>query len=307
MIIPTLNAADTLVELLGRLRAQTLAPDEVIVVDSDSDDGTAELARLAPGVRVITVAREAFDHGGTRDAALRQSTGDYVCFLTQDALPVDETYLEKLLAPFEDARIACVCARQTARPGATIAEQLTRAFNYPAESFVRDQSDLPRLGIKTFFLSDACSAYRRAAYLAVGGFEKHVLTNEDMLIAARMIAGGYRIAYQAEALVLHSHCLTLRGELRRNFDIGVFLRMYESELLGAKAESEGLRYVLAISGQMLRGGHGLAWARFIVACAAKMLGSRLGYRYGRLSHRRILRLTGNPAYWRVRWSNGDAA
>ena len=51
------------------------------------------------------------------------------------------------------------------------------------------ETDLPRLGIKTFFLSDACSAYRRAAYLAVGGFEKHVLTNEDMLIAARMIAG----------------------------------------------------------------------------------------------------------------------
>ena len=89
VIIPTLNAEAWLDRLLDRLIRQTVAA-EILVIDSESDDATCRIAAShAPRVRLLHVPRERFNHGGTRDFALRQSTGEYVLFLTQDALPAD--------------------------------------------------------------------------------------------------------------------------------------------------------------------------------------------------------------------------
>ena len=92
VILPTLNAAGEIAALLAALMDQTQPPEEILVVDSGSTDDTAELAR-AHGARVMSVPRDQFDHGGTRDAALRQTAGEFVLFLTQDALPADECYI----------------------------------------------------------------------------------------------------------------------------------------------------------------------------------------------------------------------
>lgn len=276
VIIPTRNAAETLPALLERLQSQTLRPNEIFVVDSASTDGTVKLAEDCPGVRVLSIERAAFDHGGTRDMALRQTVGEFVCFLTQDALPEDDGYLAALLAPFADERVGAVCGRQMARSDALPEEKLTRAFNYPADSFTRDQGDRARLGIKTYFLSDACSAYRRSAYLVAGGFEHPIETNEDMLMAARLIAGGWRIAYSAEAAVLHSHRFSLRQDYQRSWRIGAFLACYATELGGASANSEGMRYVAFVSKALLRHGRVVSFARFGLHCVARYLGSRAG-------------------------------
>ena len=111
VIVPTLNAAGEIAALLAALMGQTQPPDEILVVDSGSTDDTAELAR-SHGARVISVPRDRFDHGGTRDAALRQTTGEFVLFLTQDALPAYERYIEHLLKPFADERVAAASGRQ---------------------------------------------------------------------------------------------------------------------------------------------------------------------------------------------------
>lgn len=189
-----------------------MAPEEVIIVDSQSVDGTVDLAAAVPGVRVIPVKREAFDHGGTRDMAVRASATPYVVMLTQDALPVDANWAQALLTPFEDERVAAVCGRQIARSDARAYEKAVRAFRYADQSRVWDSEDLPELGIRGFLLSDTCAAYRREAYDAVGGFEHPLMTNEDMLIAADLLNAGWRLAYSAEAVVWHSHKHTLKQE-----------------------------------------------------------------------------------------------
>ena len=106
VIIPTLNAAGTLRRQLKVAPGQGMAPEEVIIVDSQSVDGIADLAATVPGVQVIPVKREAFDHGGTRDMAVRASATPYGALLTQDALPVDANWAQALLSPFEDERVA---------------------------------------------------------------------------------------------------------------------------------------------------------------------------------------------------------
>lgn len=86
VVIPTLNAASELDNLLGLIEAQTLRPLDVLVVDSSSEDGTAAEAAKHPGVRFDRIKRKDFNHGLTRDMALRRTEGDFVCFLTQDAV-----------------------------------------------------------------------------------------------------------------------------------------------------------------------------------------------------------------------------
>ena len=208
IIIPTLNAEHEIEALLIALDRQSIQPNEILVVDSASEDKTIELVQKHKRVRLLEIDRQDFNHGTTRDMALNESSGAFVCFLTQDAVPVSDDYLKRLVAPMvEDSNIALVSGRQLPKADARRFEQLVRCFNYPDSPSVRSKGDLEKLGIKTFFASDACSAYRRTAYLECGGFD-HVNTNEDMLMAAKFIASGMKVAYEPRAEVYHSHNLT---------------------------------------------------------------------------------------------------
>lgn len=286
VILPTLNAAGEIAALLAALMGQTQPPDEILVVDSGSTDGTAELAR-AHGARVMSIPRDRFDHGGTRDAALRQTTGEFVLFLTQDALPANERYIEQLLLPFADERIAAASGRQLPRPDARPYVQAVQLYRYPAQSRTWGSEDREALGIRAYHLSDVCSAYRRSAYEAVGGFPHPLPTNEDMLIAAAFLDAGYRLAYCADAAVVHSHDLTLRQEYRRNVLIGRFLQEYGERLGNPRETGEGLRMVRQVLSQLLRSGHPLECPAFAADCAARLLGSRAGRRAGTAAQRRI--------------------
>lgn len=216
VIIPTLNAEHEIDRLLIALEHQSIQPVDILIVDSASEDKTIELVRQHKRVRLLKIDRQDFNHGTTRDMALRESRGDFVCFLTQDAVPVSDDYLERLVAPMiDDSDIALVSGRQLPKADGRRFEQLVRGFNYPDWPSVRSKYDLEKLGIKTFFASDACSAYRRTAYLECGGFE-HVNTNEDMLMAARFIASGLKVAYEPRAEVYHSHNLTPSQQFARN-------------------------------------------------------------------------------------------
>jgi len=281
VIIPTLNAEEAIGHLLDLLQTQTYTPDEILVIDSESSDNTVNIANQYPNVRTISIKQADFDHGGTRDFAIRETRGDIILFLTQDAVPCDNRYIESITHAVMQDGVACACGRQIARADAPAYEKLTREFNYPSLSFVRDASDIARLGIKAYFLSDVCSAYRREAYLAVGGFDRPLLTNEDMLIAAKFLHEGYMIAYCAEAAVFHSHVYSLRQEFERNSKIGFVMEQYKDRFGAVSAEKEGLKYVRYVLKKLLSKGALVASFWFCLLCAAKMLGNRNGRRLGR--------------------------
>lgn len=278
VIIPTLNAGPAIVRLIEALQGQTFPPEEILVVDSQSDDGTARRVRQLKGVRVMEIERRAFDHGGTRDMAIRACDTPFIMLMTQDALPVDESCMAELLAPFEDPGVAAVCARQVAYPEASERERLVRAFRYPDESRIWSAADIPRLGIRAYLLSDVCAAYRRAAYEAVGGFAHPIETNEDMLIAADFLRAGWKLGYRAEARVWHSHDFTLRQEYARNRRVGAFLTRYADRFPDSGALGEGLRMVKTVSAQLLKRGRIIEWFAFGLNCLSRMLGNRAGRR-----------------------------
>lgn len=281
IIIPTLNAEHEIEALLIALDRQSIQPNEILVVDSASEDKTIELVQKHKRVRLLEIDRQDFNHGTTRDMALNESSGDFVCFLTQDAVPVSDDYLKRLVAPMvEDSNIALVSGRQLPKANARRFEQLVRCFNYPDSPSVRSKGDLEKLGIKTFFASDACSAYRRTAYLECGGFDQ-VNTNEDMLMAAKFIASGMKVAYEPRAEVYHSHNLTPSQQFARNRAVGFFLETHADDLMQASEIGEGGRLVKAVSSQLLREGNLVEFIAFAVDCCARLLGNRAGRRAAR--------------------------
>lgn len=282
IIIPTLNAEHEIESLLIALDRQSIQPNEILVVDSASEDKTIELVQKHKRVRLLEIDRQDFNHGTTRDIALNESSGDFVCFLTQDAVPASDDYLKRLVAPMvEDSNIALVSGRQLPKANARRFEQLVRDFNYPDTPSVRSKGDLEKLGIKTFFASDACSAYRRTAYLECGGFD-HVNTNEDMLMAAKFIASGMKVAYEPRAEVYHSHNLTPSQQFARNRAVGFFLETHADDLMHASEIGEGGRLVRSVSSQLLREGNFGELVAFGVDCCARLLGNRAGRRAARI-------------------------
>ena len=279
VVIPTYHAGETISPLLSMLEKQTVQPDEVLIIDSSSGDGILSIAEKYRNTRVITIPKAAFNHGGTRDLGMRQSVGELVVFMTQDAVPENHVLMERLIAPLsEDPQIAVAYARQIPRADASPREKLIRGYNYPESGAVHAEKDIPRLGIKTFFCSDVCAVYRRDLYERLGGFEKNLRSNEDMFFAAKAIRSGYRVAYAAEAHVIHSHDLTWREQYKRNKIQGYEIARHRKLLGDASSSKEGMRMLKTVAAQLIREKRIISLLGLFADCAGRYLGSRAGSR-----------------------------
>lgn len=287
IIIPTLNAGEYISSLLDNLNNQSLKPNEIIIIDSESTDQTTTIAKQQDAT-VLHVKRKDFDHGGTRNIAAQYASGDVLIFMTQDVMPYDSLLIEKLVEPFNvdeptQGTIAYSYARQLAdEETGHIFEQIARKVNYPAESSVKGFDDLPQLGIKTFFCSNACSAIRKDLLMEQGGFVSPTIFNEDMFMAARLVLSGKKIAYCAEAIVYHTHSYTVKQQFKRYFDNGLSMRSQQWILPYAKATKAG-------TGLVKRQLIGLAKANklylvplLVIESAAKFIGYKLGMNVHRI-------------------------
>ena len=281
LIIPTLNAGEQFQTLLTQLATQSL-PTRKLIVDSESTDGTAQLAKSF-GLEVLTIPRKTFNHGATRQLALEKLLPlDVIIFLTQDVLLHDGESLARLVEVFsDDSTVGMSYGRQLPHADATNEAAILRAFNYPAESQLRSFDDRKIYGLKTAFASNSFAAYRVSALQRVGGFPSNVPLCEDMYVAAKMLLDGWKIFYAASAQVYHSHNYTAVQEFRRYVQIGKFhaQESWIRETFGS-AEGAGKKFVL-MKLSMLAKKNPLDCVGAIFRDAAKFL----GYRIGRLTVR----------------------
>lgn len=286
VLIFTYNAGPRFAELLDSLPKQTLKPSQILVIDSNSIDGTAGLAE-SRGYKVITIKRSDFDHGTTRNLAVSNIQSEFVVFLTQDAIPADEYMIGELIKPMQaDSNIAICYGRQLPRPNARPLERFARQFNYPPQSALKTKNDIEALGLKTFFCSNSCSAIRYSIFKELGGFKNNIIVNEDMLFAAKAILQDYSVYYSATAKVYHSHPYSLYETFKRYFNIGRFftdnkwilkyagLKGYGADMLkaGAKTfwEKRMLHYIVAL----------------LIEFTVKAVACKLGWYYQLLFHKR---------------------
>ncbi len=312
VIIPVYKPDKKFDKLFAALLSQSVRPDNVILLNTETADNTCvQLARRLEritrkqrayirgkiNVNIVSVLKEDFDHGGTRRMGVSRSDADYFVMMTQDAVPADDYLLERLLRAVKDEGCAIAYARQCAPLTASMVEQYTRLFNYPTQSCKKTKEDLPALGIKTWFCSDVCAAYKRAAYDQAGGFAKHAIFNEDMLIASKLIEMGYSISYVAEARVIHSHNYTLSEQFKRNFDLGVSHAQNREVFSSVPAMGEGIRLVKGTFQYLLGQKMYLDLLDLAFQSGAKFFGFWLGKHYAFLPKELLRICTTNIGYF----------
>lgn len=193
-VVPAYNAARTLDRVLAALARQTHPPDELLVVDDGSVDGTAAVAR-ASSARLFRHARN-LGLAAARNTALHAARGEIVVYFDADA-PPEPTALHHLLTGYDaDARLAAV-GGQVVEATATRLPDRWRALFWRQTQGDRRLEDAP-------FIVGACCSVRRGAALAAGGFSPAFRTNgEDVELSARLRRAGWRLAYEPAARVAH--------------------------------------------------------------------------------------------------------
>lgn len=297
-VIPAYKPGHDLRELVEKLLDQTVRLGRIIIINTDREFFDEKEYLIAPAVEVVHITRHEFDHAGTRNMGLRMSDADYVLFMTMDAIPKDNYLVEKLLSGFRRAdNIAVSYARQLPKKDCNRIEQITREFNYPAQSRVQTSDDIKELGIKAYFCSDVCAMYDTSIYRSLGGFKAPAIFNEDMVYAAGALDAGYAVSYCADALVYHSHNYTGRQYYRRNFDLGVSQADHPEIFERFNVKGTGMQLVRKSLAQICRRGTPADIIRLVYYSGMKYLGFRKGKNYHKLSLKSCLKHTSDREYW----------
>ena len=302
VILLTYKPAKPVLRLIKALEEQTYPVRKIIIMNTEERYfyslfyGTGFLEKYR-NIEVHHLSEKEFDHGRTRAKGVQYSKADAFVCMTQDAIPEDALLLEKLLEPLLSGEAAVSYARQLPKPGCSPVECFIKGFNYPETSCLKGQEDMEELGIKTFFCSNACAAYDRGVFDELGGFIRHTIFNEDMIYAAGVIKSGRKIAYAAQAQVLHSHNYSWLENFHRNFDLGVSQADHPEVFKGIRSETEGVKMIRQMTGYLKETGNGRLILPMLWGSGWKFLGYRLGKLHTWLPKSFVKRCSMNRKYW----------
>ncbi|MGL5259751.1 MAG: glycosyltransferase family 2 protein [Lachnospiraceae bacterium] len=303
VIIPSYKPDHTFCNLIKSLQNQSIKIEKIIIINTE-EESFQNVAKediffgLFDDIFIHHITKEEFDHGNTRNLGISYSKCDIVICMTQDVELVEDTTIETLIKPFEDESIAISYARQLPRETCDLLESYTRSFNYPEKSCIKSKEDLKELGIKTYFSSNVCAAYKKDVFDELGGFIHKTIFNEDMIYASKAINAGYKIAYVAEARVIHSHSYTYLEQVKRNFDLGVSQADNKEVFCNISSESEGIKLVKKSIRFLVEQKQKRKIPSLMINSACKFLGYKLGISYKHLPRWLILKITLNKQYWK---------
>jgi rhamnosyltransferase len=217
IVILTKNNGKTIGKVLQQINAQKVDDDfEIIVVDSGSTDDT--LYKLSQySVKLYTIPPDEFGHARTRNLASGYAKGDYLVYLSADAIPANENWLGNLVAKLSDEQTAATFGCQIPYDDTPPMERFFIRNNYPATI---DNAYSNTGFIMNAFFSNVNSAIKRSVWEKMK-FNEKLIISEDHDWAKRAGDLGYKISYIPDASVLHSHKYGLLQVFKRYFDSGV--------------------------------------------------------------------------------------
>jgi glycosyltransferase involved in cell wall biosynthesis len=281
VVIPVKDGERYLEELLAALQRE--GPDEILMIDSGSTDRSVEIARAA-GAEVLRIQPGEFGHGRTRNLGAERTSGELICFLTQDATPCPGW-----LAAYADAfaledRVGAAYGPHLPRPDTSpmIARELEEFF----AGFAPDgQPQVQRDGDPPF-LSNVNACYSRACWEEVRFRE--VPYAEDQAFGTDLLAAGWVKVYQPAAAVLHAHDYGWSGFMRRYFDEywGLRIAVGHVERIGARSATRHVTRNVAADRRWMAGRdvpQPLQWtARSAAHHAGRLVFAALGSRADQL-------------------------
>lgn len=246
IICPIYNAENYIEDLYFNInRQKDVYIEEINFILTESKDNTEDKLKKI-GCTYEKINKEKFSHSLVREKAAFNAKGDIIVFITQDIKIEDEYWLYYLTKDIKEKRCEAAFSRQIGYKEHKV-ERYAREINYPDETRIVSKDDIEKLGLMTFFFSDASSAILKDVFIKLNGYDnKDLPTNEDMYFAYKLIMNGYRIEYASKSKIIHSHDLSFNETVKRYSDIGKFFdqNKYFNEYSANERGLKVLKYII---------------------------------------------------------------
>ncbi len=254
VVVRAYNEEKHIGKLFAGIRQQTLTDIQVILVDSGSTDRTVEIARQY-GVEVVHIDPKEFTFGRSLNKGISHAEADILIFASAHVYPVYPDWLEHMVSPFSDSKVAVCYGKQRGTENSKFSEQQVFHHWFPEVSQLQEENP---------FCNNANAAIRRSLWLE-HPYDETIPALEDLAWAKWAMQKGYKVYYSAEAEIVHIHHETWKGVYNRyrregmafkqiypeaHFSIGDLYRLlranFLADLKAARAQRIVFRQLLPI-------------------------------------------------------------
>ncbi|MBX3037000.1 MAG: glycosyltransferase family 2 protein [Anaerolineales bacterium] len=204
IVIRAYNEEKHIGRLLEGIKQQTVKDVEIILVDSGSTDKTVSIAESF-GAKIVNIPANEFTFGRSLNYGIKQAKHELIVIASAHVYPVYPDWLETLLNPFQDEKVALTYGKQRAPDFAKFSEKQIFYQWYP---------DLTNLNQVTAFCNNANAAIRKSLW-DLHPYDETLTGLEDLEWSKWAKEDGYKIAYIAEAEIIHIHNETPSGVYNR--------------------------------------------------------------------------------------------
>ncbi|MBI5065428.1 glycosyltransferase [Candidatus Woesearchaeota archaeon] len=204
IIIRSKNEEAWIKRCLSALKHQKEKNFEIILVDNESNDRTAEIAKEF-GCQIVNLPSNDFNYSKALNIGIENSKGDFVICLSAHCIPSGPLWLTNLIKNFQRPDVAAVYGKQEPLP----------------ESNMFDKRDLwmlfgdeKRIQHKAHFFDNANSAIRRTVWEQFR-FNENINGKEDWDFARKILEKGHKIVYEPNASVHHYHGINQARDEKR--------------------------------------------------------------------------------------------
>ncbi len=243
---------------------------------TESNDFTLDILKKLKSNKCefVLIKKEDFSHSLVRENAAFESKADIIVFVTQDIEIKNDNWLENLVKPIEKDKVAATYSRQLTKYNNI--EKYTREANYPEKSLIKSKIDIDKLGLKTFFSSDASAAIKRDIFVELNGYDhKDLPISEDMYFTYKLIMSGHKIKYCADSVIYHSHNFTLSEIYNRYKLTGEFFKE-NSYLDKYGTDSSGFTLAKYVFKRIIQEHRFTLLIRFPFDMGARLIGMKVG-------------------------------